>query len=170
MLPEAWIRRRGRTWRFAGFAMANSAFWIWLLVDVTDKPVFLAHNGGLAPFASFFLGVAACSGALAWRMARSGLWIEPDEVVVRGPLRTRRLAPGEVAAVEPSTRPDWYGPRGTPCPTLKLTSGREIAIWALGVNGLAYMNAARSEALRPLCVELNRLLHEVNGPAVVAPS
>src|SRR5579863_79534 len=164
---NAWIRKRRRTLGFATCAFLNSAFWIWMLVNIANKPRFVAHNGGLLPFVVFFLAVAIGSAAVGRRLARCGLSIGPEGIVVRGPFRTRRLAVQDVERIEAGVqRPGDVG-NGTPCPILRLADGSAVGVWALGTEGLRSNYPRHLEDMRPVCDQLNQLLISMKsaGPA-----
>jgi hypothetical protein len=162
--PSTWIRKRRRTLAFATCAFLNSAFWIWMLVFMAGKPRYASHSGELVSIVLFFLAVALASAVAGRRLARSGLWIGSTGIVVRGPLRTWRLAVGDVEQIEPGVqRPGDVG-NGTPCPTLKLANGRAIGIWALGGEGLIFDYRRLLEDMQPLCDDLNRLLERARVP------
>jgi hypothetical protein len=158
---NAWIRKRHRTLGFAMCAFLNSALWIWMLVFTANKPRYAGRSGELASIVLFFLAVALASAALGWRLARCGLWIGPAGIVVRGPLRTWRLAVQDVERIEPGVQRPGDAGNGTPCPILKLANGRAIGVWALGGEGLVFSYHRLLENMQPLCDDLNRLLEDV---------
>ena len=86
-------------------------------------------------------------------IARSGLWIGTDGIVIRGPLRTRRVPGDSVVSFAPGVEAG-YG-NGTPCPVLTRSDGSKIGIWALGREGLVWNFGEHLEEMRPLCDELN---------------
>ncbi len=155
---NVWIRKPRRTLGFATCAFLNSAFWIWMLVNVASKPRFVAHNGGLLPFVVFFLVVALGSAAAGRRLARCGLWIGSEGIVVRGPLRTRRLTVQDVERIEPGVQRPGDAGNGTPCPILRLADGSAVGVWALGTEGLRSGYRRHLEDMQPMCDQLNQLL------------
>jgi len=163
--PATWMRKRRRTLLFAGYAFALSAFWIAMIFDVAGKPSVYGPNGGLAVFVLFFLALAAASAGLGVRVARCGLWIDAGEIVVRGPLRTWRVAAGCAERFEPGVA----GPgNGTPCPVLVRTDGKHIGVWALGSEALTFGYKRALEDLRPLCEQLDTILAGVRPPVPTA--
>jgi hypothetical protein len=166
LAPNVWIRKRLRTVGFAAYSFLLSAFWIAMIFDVAGKKATYEHNGGLAVYVLFFLALAAASSALGARFARSGLWVSADGVLVRGPLRTKRIAQHEIARFEPGV----HGPgNGFPCPILMRIDGRAVGVWALGSEALTFSHRRALEDMRPLCDELDRLLASVN-PSPIKPS
>jgi hypothetical protein len=161
--PNVWIRKRRRTLGFATLAFLNSAFWVWMLVSIANKPGFVSRNGGLVPFVLFFLTVAFSSAVAGGRLAGCGLLIGPTGIVVKGPLRTRRLAVQEVDRIEPGVKRPGDVSNGTPCPILRLTDGEAVGVWALGVEGLTFSYRRHLDDMQPLCHELNELLNSVKA-------
>jgi NADH:ubiquinone oxidoreductase subunit K len=160
--PDTWIRKRRRTALFAAYALLLSAFWVAMIFDVAAKKSVYEHNGGLPVFVLFFLALAAASAALGLRLARAGLWMSADGIVVRGPLKTWRVSAQAVERFEPSVA----GPgNGTPCPTLTRTDGRPIGVWALGSEALTLTYRQHLDDMDPLCEELNRLLATIQASA-----
>jgi hypothetical protein len=163
--PHTWIRKRRRTVGFAVYAYLLSAFWIAMIFDVTGKRATYEHNGGLAVFVLFFLALAGASAALGVRFARSGLWISADEILVRGPLRTKRIATHDVERFEPGV----HGRRsGFPCPILMRADGRSVGVWALGSEALTFSYRRALDDMRPLCEELERLLATIRPSPIKA--
>jgi hypothetical protein len=108
------------------------------------------------------LGVpAACGLWIARRVARAGLWVAADGVVVRNPLRTLTLSVNDVASFSPGVARGVGN--GTPCPILKSKRGVVIGIWALGRDGLAWRTTRHLHEMEPLCDDLNALLHGLQG-------
>jgi hypothetical protein len=166
LAPDTWIRRRRRTIGFATYSFLLSAFWIAMIFDVAGKKATYEHNGGLAVFVLFFLALAGASAALGVRFARSGLWVSADGVVVRGPLRTKRITTHDIERFEPGV----HGPgSGFPCPILMRTDGQSVGVWALGSEALTFSYRRALEDMRPLCEELDRLLATIK-PSPVKPS
>src|SRR3979490_2928025 len=92
--PNTWMRKRDRTVGAAAFAVLNAAAWVAILLGVLARPHLTL--GQQAGFVAFFLGVAAASVALAVRLTRVGLWMGQDQVIVKGPTWTWRLALSDV--------------------------------------------------------------------------
>jgi hypothetical protein len=104
------------------------------------------------------LGVPGGGGLwVARRVARAGLWVAADGVVVRNPLRTLTLSVNDVASFSPGVARGVGN--GTPCPILKSKQGVVIGIWALGRDGLAWRMTRYLHEMEPLCEDLNALLH-----------
>jgi hypothetical protein len=161
----SWMRRRRRTLLFAGYAFVLSGFWIAMIFDVAGKQSVYEHNGGLAVFVLFFLVLAAASATLGVRVARCGLWIGADELVVRGPLRTWHVAAGCAEGFEPGVTGS--GNR-MPCPVLTRTDGRPVGVWALGSDALTFGYRRALMDMHPLCEALNGLLANIEAQAQAA--
>src|SRR5215813_13049103 len=95
--PDTWIRNRRQTNGYGSLSIAFGTFWIALTVYFLTR-----HHHGQA--AGTKIAVAAIATVLAIgfisfgvRQVRAGLWIASDQVIVRGPLRVKRLATEVVA-------------------------------------------------------------------------
>jgi hypothetical protein len=158
--PHVWIRRGRRTATFAALAYVNAAAWVAMSVDVATNSQYTRDPGNLAVMLVFLLGVAALSVIAGLRIARCGLWMSQEAVIVNGPLKTWTLSVREIERFEPGVK----GARnGTPCPVLKRTDGRSIGVWALGREGLISGYRGYLDELRPLCEELNELSRTLTG-------
>ena len=155
---NVWMRRRGRTRAFSGLASA-SALWFaaMALAVVVDADTIGAAVGGV-PLA----GMACVAAAFAHRIARAGLWMAPDGIVVRGPVRSWSLsvheADGFAVGIQQSIG------NGTACPMLQRADGHPIGVWALGREGLVWRFPRHVRELEPLCGELNRILESLRTP------
>jgi hypothetical protein len=157
---NVWIRTARRTRTFAALAYLNAAGWVAIALDVLSKPHYRENTANLIAMQVFLLGVAAISVLVGRRLARCGLWLSRDEILVVGPLRSWRLGVGEAVGFEPGVQ---GGGNGTPCPVLERTNGRPIGVWALGRDGLIASNRRFLGELRPLCEELNELLRSLSS-------
>lgn len=158
-----WIRRPGRTRFGATLAVAMSvaallAPWLWP-VHGTQRAGGPAGLGAAA-----LLGCMALAAAGAWlarRLARTGLWVGADRVIVRNPIRTWTIELGNVRSFALAAPP---GPRahGDPVPVLCRREGPPVEVWALGRHHDARRPAAGE--LEPLCDGLNDLLLALRAP------
>ena len=94
------------------------------------------------------------------RIARAGLWVDDNRLVVRGVLRTRTFALGDVDSVEP--RPVDGSNRMTPCPEVRRKHGRPFPVFALAHDGFLQGGAAgrrrQAQKVKADCDALNALL------------
>jgi hypothetical protein len=111
---------------------------------------------GYVGLGAFYFGIAALGMALAARIAKAGLWIGPDRIVVRGPFRTRSIALDDAAAFAPGLQ--GRGGNGTPCPMLQRHGGRAVGVWALGRRNIWFRYERLCQEIQPLCGELNELV------------
>jgi hypothetical protein len=159
---SAWIRNRRRTRVWAALAVLWSVVFACLL--------FIPGNlslGGYVALGALYFGIAALGLVLARRVARAGVWIGPEGIVVRGPFRTQwvRLADAETFV------PGLQGGagNGTPCPTLKRRGGRAVGVWALGRRNIVFRYQRLFGEIQPLCDELNELLTTMQSAAPPGP-
>jgi len=163
--PGTWIRSRRRTVVFSAYAFLLSGFWIAMIFVVASNRAAYEANGGLAVFVVLFLALAIPSAILGVRLARSGVWIDSEEVVVRGPLRTREIPAERVTRFEPGVK----GPgNGTPCPTIVLSDGRSVGVWALGSEALRVSFERHLEDMGPICDALDGALAAARGTTAAA--
>ena len=152
-----WIRRQGRTRLGSALAVVISVValltpWLWPAAGGRRA------GGPAALGAMAVLGCVAIAAGGAWlarRLARTGLWIGSDRVVVRNPIRTWTVALGDVRSFALATAPG-HRDHGGPLPVLCRRQGRPVAVWALGRHNDARRPAAGE--LEPLCDGLNDLL------------
>jgi hypothetical protein len=104
------------------------------------------------------LGAMLLGSVALWR-ARAGLRISPQEVCLRGVVRTHRLSPDEVEEFVPASfsllplAPPETGVR------IMRGTGDDLDVWAMA--GAARGGDVDPETLQPLCDELNRLLRSM---------
>jgi hypothetical protein len=157
---RTWIRRRGRT-RFAATFAAVWSLGIGATPLLAGNPHLLATSTDYLAAGMFFLAFACPGLLLARRVATAGLWLGPDGVVVRGPLRTRSVPLADAQTFAPGVQ---NGARnGTPCPMLSRRNAAPIGVWALGREGLVFRFDRYLADLQPLCDELNKLLESLRG-------
>jgi hypothetical protein len=153
--PGVWIRNSRRTRRFAAFAVAWSLLFgcIFFVPSSAHWHKTAADYVGLGVF---FFGLAALGLTLARRLAIAGLWIGPDGISVRGPLKTKRIPLADADVFVPGVLAG--SGNGTPCPMLRLKHGRPVGVWALGREGLVFRYRRYLDDLQPLCEDLNAVL------------
>lgn len=158
---DVWIRDRVRVRLWAAAALALASFWVVMFVRNLQSPgPWLAHHPGeRLSIAAFFLAIAAALGYVAFRVLRSGIRVSREQVVVRGPFWTRRLATQDVRGAAPGVQAGIGN--GTPCPVLALADGRSAGVWALGRDGLIHSKERMLESLAPVCAELDALISEL---------
>jgi hypothetical protein len=159
---SVWIRNRRRTRAWAAIAVAWSVVFACLLFVSGD----LDGRGSLGDYlglGAFYFGIAALGMAFAGRVARAGVWIGPDGIVVRGPFRTRMIALDDAANFAPGLQ--GRGGNGTPCPMLERRGGRAIGVWALGRRNIWFRYERLCREIQPVCDELNELVDTLRpGP------
>jgi hypothetical protein len=78
------------------------------------------------------LKVEVAKRRCSFREFRSGLWIDPDAVIVRGIMRTRRFSPDELDGFKPEMRlapsPLLHREHGSPVIVGALAHGRHVYI------------------------------------------
>jgi hypothetical protein len=111
----------------------------------------------------FFFGIASLGIALAYRVARAGVWIAPDGIVVRGPFRTHSVAVDDAGRFVPGLQ--GRGGNGTPCPLLQRRDRPAVGVWGLGRRNIWFRYQRLCQEIQPLCDELNVLVASVrSGP------
>jgi hypothetical protein len=152
---SVWIRNRRRTRAWAGIAVLWSVVFACLLFISGDLDGHLTLGASLG-LGVFYFGIAALGMGFARRIARAGLWIGPDGIVVRGPFRTRSIPLTDAAIFAPGLQ--GRGGNGTPCPMLERRGGRAIGVWALGRRNIWFRYQRLAREIQPLCDELNALV------------
>jgi hypothetical protein len=153
--PSVWLRNRRRTRAWA----ALSAAWSILFACLVFLPGRLPANGLAGEtivLIAFYFGIGSIGLMLARRVARAGVWIGPDGIVVRGPFRTQSVALGEAGRFGPGLQ--GRGGNGVPCPMLERQGRAAAGVWALGRRNVWFRYARICEELQPLCDDLNELV------------
>jgi hypothetical protein len=164
VVPNAWIRNRRRTHVWAGLA----ALWALVFTGMPFLPGHLpspASPGAYAGVGAFYFGIAALGIVFAGRIARAGLWIGTNGIVVRGPFRTSSVALDDAEVFSPGLQ--GRGGNGVPCPMLARRDGPAVGVWALGRRNIWFRYRHICQEIEPLCGELNEL---VAGLRTAAPS
>jgi hypothetical protein len=164
---SVWIRNGRRTRAWASIAVLWSVVFAGLLFvsGDLDGGRTLGQYLGLGVF---YFGIAAVGMAFAGRVARAGVWIGTDQIVVRGPFRTRSVALDDAAAFAPGLQ--GRGGNGTPCPILERRGGRAVGVWALGRRNIWFRYQRLCQEIQPLCEELNELVATLRpGPPSAEP-
>ncbi len=156
---DSWLRRPSRLrWFVISFVAIVGV----IVAIVLPKLIGAAENGrgwSAVAGAVAIIALGAPYVYFAWRISRSGIWIGADGIVIRGPLRTRRIPGSSAVSFAPGVQPG--AGNGTPCPILTRADGSEIGVWALGRESLVWNFGDRLEEMRPLCDELNALLEDL---------
>ncbi len=150
--PGTWIRNRRRTHAWAALAALWSVVFALLLV----RPSGVHGVGAHVAVGAFYLGIAALGLVFAARVARAGVWLGRDGIVVRGPFRTRAVALADAGLFAPGLQGG--GGNGTPCPMLQRADRRAVGVWALGRRNVWFRYARVCQEIQPLCDELNELV------------
>jgi hypothetical protein len=116
---------------------------------------------------AFFLGMAALGLLLAHRLRQAGVWLGPDRVVVRNPLRTWMIPLSDATGFAGGVAAG--GGNGTPCPLLRRRHGRPVGIWALGREGVVWHFGRYQYELEPLCDQLNVVLADLTAGFETTP-
>ena len=153
--PRSWLRNRRRTRVWAALATA----WSVAILGVMALPGALPGGGATAATVAVIalhLVVAVPGAVLAWRVARAGLWVGSDTIVIRGPLATRTAALADAGPFTPGLQ--GAGGNGVPCPLLSRRSGPPAGVWALGRRNVWFDYDRLCAEIQPLCDELNALV------------
>jgi hypothetical protein len=143
--PGVWIRNQRRTRAWAAIAVVWSVAFAAIPFIQNDVVVGL-----------IYLGIAGLGIAFARRIARAGVSIEPDRILVRGPFTSHVVPIADVDAFVPGLQGGWGN--GTPCPMLTRTHGRPVGVWALGQRNVVFRYGRLFGEIRPLCDQLNALV------------
>jgi hypothetical protein len=155
MGPNVWIRNRRRTRAWAAIAV------VWA-VALAVMPFIQGDFRGQLSLAGdvilavVYLGIAGLGLAVAVRVARAGVSIESDGIIVRGPFTTRVVSLADAESFVPGLQGGWGN--GTPCPTLKRRHGRPVGVWALGRRNVVFRYQRLFKEIQPRCDELNELV------------
>ena len=166
---RVWMRRSGHTRSQAGVTFVMTLFFGLFAVGLLGQP----NTFELLAVKVMFAGAAIASAALTRGCVRAGLWIAPDGIVVRGPMRTWRLALVDVdrfdhAVVGPGlvhgfvtestkqrTREVWVHRK----------DGPPIIVWALRHDGPIWVWERRAREREEQIVALNAVLKSLRGEA-----
>jgi hypothetical protein len=115
-----------------------------------------ASPGAYVVLGAFYFGIAALGIVFAGRIARAGIWIGTDGIVVRGPFRTRSVALDDAEVFGPGLQ--GRGGNGVPCPMLTRRGGPAVGVWALGRRNIWFRYQRTCQEIEPLSGELNELV------------
>jgi hypothetical protein len=153
--PRVWLRNRRRTWAWAAIAVAWSVVFACLPFISGDLNA-RSTLGVTVGLGAFYFGIAAVGMVFAGRVARAGLWIGPDGIVVLGPFKTQSVALEHASRFAPGLQGG--GGNGTPCPMLERGDRRGVGVWALGRRNIWFRYDRLCQEIQPLCDELNELV------------
>jgi hypothetical protein len=140
------VRRTGLIVGMALLFAFCAALSLAIALDVgSEKPV-----GYRAAFAI----VAAVSMLAIVRTLALGVYVDPDGVLIRNMLSTRRLAWTEIMRFEMG---EWRSVGGFPCGIARLKDGGQITIYALNPPAMS------DDAVLPLIDDLNERLGQATG-------
>jgi hypothetical protein len=105
---------------------------------------------------ALYFGIAALGLVFAARVARAGVWIGADGIVVRGPFRTRSVALDDAGRFVPGLQ--GRGGNGVPCPMLERHDDPAVGVWALGRRNVWFRYQRLCQEIQPLCDELDALV------------
>jgi hypothetical protein len=158
--PGVCIRNRRRTRAWSAIAALWSVAFVALLVRSFNGHMTLVGDLVLG---TMYLGLAALGVLLAYRVARAGLWIGSDGIVIRGPFKTNTLALNDASYFAPGLQ--GRGGNGTPCPILERRNGPAVGVWALGRRNIWFRYERVCQEIQPVCDELNQLVAALRGSA-----
>jgi hypothetical protein len=156
--PSVWLRNRRRTRAWAAISLAWSVVFVGLVFIPGRLPADGAAIGTVALIA-FYCGIGAIGLVLARRVARAGVWIGSDGIVIRGPFRTSAIALADAGRFVPGLQ--GRGGNGVPCPLLGRRGRDAVGVWALGRRNVWFRYARMCEELAPLCDDLNELVADL---------
>jgi hypothetical protein len=159
---SVWMRNGRRTRAWGAVAILWSVVFATLLFRPTGPNQYMTTVGYLV-IGVFYLGIAGLGLALAGRVARAGLWIGPDGIVVRGPFTTHSVALLDAGLFVPGLQ--GRGGNGTPCPLLERQDRRAVGVWALGRRNVWFRYERLCQEIQPLCDELNSLVASLRSRA-----
>jgi hypothetical protein len=153
--PSVWLRNTRRTHAWAAMAAVWSVVFAGLVLIPGRIP---AHGSAAATIVLivFYCGIGSVGLVLAYRVARAGVWIGPDGIVIRGPFATQSITLADAGQFAPGLQ--GRGSNGAPCPMLERRGRRPAGVWALGQRNIWFRYARISDEIRPLCDELNKLV------------
>jgi hypothetical protein len=163
--PDTWLRKSRRTRLFALIAAGISAAWpvavaVSAIVGFT-KPHSHARLGTIVAVGAVVVAMAVGGLLFARRLARTGMLMSRDGIVVRNPLSTTTIALSDADGFVAGTA-QGVG-NGTPCPILKLKHAGGVGVWALGREGVIWNFSRYEQELHPLCDELNAVLADLKA-------
>jgi hypothetical protein len=163
----AWIANRRRTRVWAAVAVLWSLVFAGSLfaTGYLQWPMPLAVGLGVG---AVYFGIAGLGLAFARRVARAGVWLGPEGIVVRGPFITHTVSFADAEEFVPGLQGG--AGNGTPCPTLKRRPGRLVGVWALGRRNIVFRYPRLFGEIQPLCDELNELLEALRSESRSAPA
>jgi hypothetical protein len=152
---NVWLRNSRRTRAWATISAAWSIVFAGLIFVPGRLPAERSAGETVALIA-FYFGIGAIGLVLAFRVARAGVWIGSDEIVIRGPFRTRAIPAGDAGRFAP--RLQGRGGNGVPCPMLERRGHGVAGVWALGQRNVWLRYSRMCDELQPLCDGLNELV------------
>ena len=151
MAEDVWLRNMRRTRLFAAYTVV----WSLGFAAIFFVPNHHWHKttGDQLVLGVFFFGTAAAGLVLARRVARAGLWLGGNGIVIRNPLKRWTVPLGDARA--------FVVGNDKPSPYLVRQHGGAVVVWALGREGVVWRFARYQRELQPLCDELNAVLREL---------
>jgi hypothetical protein len=160
--PGVWLRNRRRTRAWASVSVA----WSLAFASLVFIPGRLPANAPAAAtimLIALYFGIAGLGLALARRVARAGVRIANDGIVIRGPFRTQSVALTDAERFAPGLQ--GRGGNGVPCPILARQSRGAAGVWALGQRNIWFRYRRVCRELQPLCDDLNGLVDALRSPS-----
>jgi hypothetical protein len=160
--PGVWLRNRRRTRAWALISAAWSVLFASLVFIPGRLPIDVPAAETIAVVA-FYFAVAGLGVALARRVARAGVRIAADGIVIRGPFRTRSITLEDAERFAPGLQ--GRGGNGVPCPVLARRNRGAAGVWALGQRNIWFRYRRVCKELQPLCDDLNALVDALRSPS-----
>lgn len=154
--PNVWIRNRPQTGGLACAALVFALFWACATVVFATTHHPASQSGATGVLITAFGGLLTLGFALfGIGELRSGLRIGSEQVIVRGPWRTKRFAPKQVAGFA-------VGRSFAPCAFLKPKKGKAVQVSALMRGGWSRRQEPQhARELQTVCEQLDALLVSV---------
>lgn len=124
-----------------------------IVLGATDEPV------GMGVFLPLYAALCWGLGRTARRALRAGVTIAADEIVVDGPLATRRFPLARVARFRHGLQDHRAGNPG-PGVVVELTDGGALPVWTFGAESFVWNAERKSERWAPVAAQLNDALQQ----------
>jgi hypothetical protein len=153
---RTWIRI---TRRNSGFAVAYFLLTAWLVVMLAAVIGEFARGPAAVwlPLGVLLLAMAVLSVRLAYGWAWAGLLVGADEIVVRGPWRTRRIARPWAERFDAGLQRTSVG-NPTPGILLRLGDGSTVNVAALATESMVWSSERKVARWTATAAALNELL------------
>lgn len=165
--PGRWIRNRRRTRVWSALAAVWSLFVASRLL-VGGGTSASNPAGVLLALAALYLPLAGLGLVLTVRVARAGVRIGPEGIVIRGPFRTHAVTLNSALRFSPGLQ--GRAGNGTPCPMLERRGDRAVGVWALGRRNIWFRYERLCQEIQPACAKLNALVEDMRSAGTCSMS